>query len=85
MTRTLRLVFAGTPDFAVPHLHACRRDGVEIAAVYTQPDRPAGRGRKLAPSRSSRPRWQAGLVVEQPENFRQAAARANGSPRSRRT
>ena len=43
MSHPLRVVFAGTPDFAVPHLVACRRDGVEIAAVYTQPDRPAGR------------------------------------------
>jgi len=46
----LRVAFAGTPDFAVPHLHACRMPGIDIVAVYTQPDRPAGRGRKLAPS-----------------------------------
>jgi len=43
----LRLVFAGTPDFAVPGLRACIESGAEVVAVYTQPDRPAGRGRKL--------------------------------------
>ena len=50
MPRTLRLVFAGTPDFAVPCLRACLASGAAVAAVYTQPDRPAGRGRKLAAS-----------------------------------
>ena len=75
MTQRLRLVFAGTPEFAVPHLHACRRDGVEIAAVYTQPDRPAGRGRKLKPSAVKQAALEAGLTVEQPENFREAGAR----------
>lgn len=42
----MRLVFAGTPEFAVPCLHALHAAGHEIAAVYTQPDRPAGRGRQ---------------------------------------
>jgi methionyl-tRNA formyltransferase len=51
LSRTpLRLVFAGTPEFSVPCLEACRASGAEVAAVYTQPDRPAGRGRKLTPS-----------------------------------
>ena len=72
----LRLVFAGTPDFAVPHLAACRRDGVDIAAVYTQPDRPAGRGRKLTPSPVKQAALDLGLAVEQPENFKDAATRA---------
>ncbi|WP_026293094.1 methionyl-tRNA formyltransferase [Rudaea cellulosilytica] len=72
----MRLVFAGTPDFAVPHLAACRRDGVEIAAVYTQPDRPAGRGRKLTPSPVKQAALDLGLAVEQPENFKDAATRA---------
>jgi len=72
----LRLVFAGTPDFAVPHLAACRRDGVEIAAVYTQPDRPAGRGRRLTPSPVKQAALDLGLAVEQPENFKDAATRA---------
>ena len=45
MTTRLRIVFAGTPDFAVPALDALHAAGHEIVAVYTQPDRPAGRGR----------------------------------------
>jgi len=76
MKQPLRLVFAGTPEFAVPHLAACRRDRVEIAAVYTQPDRPAGRGRKLAASPVKAAALAAGIAVEQPENFKDAAARA---------
>ena len=67
MSKTLRLVFAGTPAFAVPHLAACRRDNVDIVAVYTQPDRPAGRGRALAASPVRQAALQAGLRVEQPE------------------
>jgi len=46
----LNLAFAGTPEFAVPALDALRAAGHAIAAVYTQPDRPAGRGRALQPS-----------------------------------
>lgn len=46
----LRVVFAGTPDFAVPTLEALIASGQQICAVYTQPDRPAGRGRRLTPS-----------------------------------
>jgi len=68
-------VFAGTPDFAVPHLAACRRDNVDIVAVYTQPDRPAGRGRALAQSPVKQAALAAGIAVEQPENFKDAAAR----------
>ncbi|HEX7915393.1 methionyl-tRNA formyltransferase, partial [Rudaea sp.] len=75
MPAPLRLVFAGTPDFAVPHLAACRREGIEIAAVYTQPDRPAGRGRKLTPSPVKQAGLDFGLPVEQPENFKDDMAR----------
>ncbi len=46
----LRLVFAGTPEFAATHLQALINSPHEIQAVYTQPDRPAGRGRQLKPS-----------------------------------
>jgi methionyl-tRNA formyltransferase len=74
MNRPLRLVFAGTPEFAVPHLHACRRDNVEIVAVYTQPDRPAGRGRSLSASPVKQAALALGVAVEQPENFRQPGA-----------
>ena len=75
MSQPIRLVFAGTPDFAVPHLAACRRDNVDIVAVYTQPDRPAGRGRALAQSPVKQAALAAGIAVEQPENFKDAAAR----------
>jgi len=74
MDHPLRVVFAGTPEFAVPHLHACRRDNVEIVAVYTQPDRPAGRGRSLSASPVKQAAQALGVVVEQPENFRQPGA-----------
>ena len=46
----MRLAFAGTPEFAVPALEALCEAGHDIALVFSQPDRPAGRGRKLAPS-----------------------------------
>jgi len=68
--RPLRVVFAGTPDFAVPCLEACRAAGAEVVAVYTQPDRPAGRGRKLAASPVKEAALAAGIPVEQPESFK---------------
>ncbi len=74
MPSSLRLVFAGTPDFAVPHLAACRRGNVDIVAVYTQPDRPAGRGRTLPQSPVKQAALAAGIPVEQPQNFKDAAA-----------
>jgi methionyl-tRNA formyltransferase len=66
MASRLRLVFAGTPAFAVPALEALVRAGHEICAVYTQPDRPAGRGRRLAPSAVKQCALALGLRVEQP-------------------
>jgi methionyl-tRNA formyltransferase len=75
MPAPLRLVFAGTPEFAVPHLRACLAENVEIAAVYTQPDRPAGRGRALAASPVKQAALAAGLVVEQPESLKSHAAK----------
>ncbi|HTI96483.1 MAG TPA: methionyl-tRNA formyltransferase [Rudaea sp.] len=76
MPAPLRLVFAGTPEFAVPHLRACLAENVEIAAVYTQPDRPAGRGRALAASPVKQAALAAGLVVEQPESLKLPDAKA---------
>jgi len=73
--RPLRLVFAGTPEFAVPCLDACRASGAEVVAVYTQPDRPAGRGRKLTPSPVKQAALDAGIPVEQPDALKSAAAR----------
>ncbi|WP_343854409.1 methionyl-tRNA formyltransferase [Rhodanobacter soli] len=68
----MRLVFAGTPEFSVPCLEACRTSGAEVAAVYTQPDRPAGRGRKLTPSPVKQAALAAGIAVEQPESLKSA-------------
>ncbi len=72
----LRIVFAGTPDFAAPCLQACLDSGHEVVAVYTQPDRPAGRGRKLSPSPVKQAALAAGLPVEQPLSLRDAKAQA---------
>ena len=71
----MKIVFAGTPEFAVPCLRAAARHA-EVVAVYTQPDRPAGRGRGLTPSPVKLEAVQRGIPVYQPENFRSAAARA---------
>ena len=50
MSKSLRIIFAGTPDFAARHLDALLSSGHQIVGVFTQPDRPAGRGKKLMPS-----------------------------------
>ncbi|MCP5476297.1 MAG: methionyl-tRNA formyltransferase [Rhodanobacteraceae bacterium] len=69
---SLRVVFAGTPDFAVPCLDAVLGSGADCVAVYTQPDRPAGRGRQLQPSPVKQRALQAGLPVEQPLTLKEA-------------
>jgi methionyl-tRNA formyltransferase len=73
---TLRLVFAGTPEFAVPTLSAAIASGHHLAAVYTQPDRPAGRGRQLAHSPVKQLALQHGIEVRQPNTLRDAGAQA---------
>ncbi len=70
---TLRVIFAGTPEFAVPCLDAVLAAGVDCVAVYTQPDRPAGRGRQLQPSPVKQRALVAGIPVEQPESLKDAA------------
>jgi methionyl-tRNA formyltransferase len=70
----MRIVFAGTPEFAVPSLRAAAQRN-EVVAVYTQPDRPAGRGRGLTPSPVKREALARGIEVVQPENFKSAASR----------
>ncbi len=72
----LRVVFAGTPEFSVPCLEACRASGAEVVAVYTQPDRPAGRGRKLTPSPVKQAALAACIAVEQPEALKSSAIQA---------
>ena len=70
----MRLVFAGTPDFAVPSLVAAA-SRQEVVAVYTQPDRPAGRGRTLTPSPVKRAAVERGIPVLQPESLKSQVAR----------
>ncbi len=74
MTDRLRIVFAGTPEFALPSLRAAARLG-DIVAVYTQPDRPAGRGRQLAPSPVKQAALNNGWTVRQPTTLKTIEAR----------
>ncbi|HWS40901.1 MAG TPA: methionyl-tRNA formyltransferase [Arenimonas sp.] len=69
----MKLIFAGTPEFAVPSLRAAAARG-EVVAVYTQPDRPAGRGRIAQASAVKLAAIELGLPVFQPENFKTAEA-----------
>jgi methionyl-tRNA formyltransferase len=71
----LRLGFAGTPDFAVPALDRLAAQH-RICAVFTQPDRPAGRGRALHLSPVKRRALELGLAVHQPSSFKSPEARA---------
>jgi methionyl-tRNA formyltransferase len=66
----LRIVFAGTPAFALPALRALRDSSHQLVAVYTRPDRPAGRGRKLAASPVKTVAVEARLPVYQPESLK---------------
>jgi len=70
----LRIVFAGTPEFAVPSLIAAASRN-EVVAVYTQPDRPAGRGRALTPSPVKLEALKRGLPVLQPETLKAEVSR----------
>lgn len=68
----MKIVFAGTPDIAVPTLQALIASKHEVVAVYTQPDRKAGRGRKLQASPVKQCALQANIPVEQPESLKDA-------------
>lgn len=76
MAETRRIVYAGTPEFAVPALEALVASGSAPVAVYTQPDRPAGRGRRLTPSPVKRVAEAAGLPVYQPPSLKTAQAQS---------
>jgi methionyl-tRNA formyltransferase len=69
----MRLASMGTPDFAVPTLDALLEAGHDLAAVYTQPPRPAGRGKALAPSPVQQRAEAAGLLVRTPSSLRDPA------------
>lgn len=66
----LRIIFAGTPEFAVPSLDALMASAHEVVAVYTQPDRPAGRGRRLQPCAVRQASDRYRLCVRQPATLR---------------
>lgn len=66
----MRAVFFGTSEFAAPALRALIASPVEVAAVFTQPDRPAGRGRRLTPPPVKTCALEAGLPVLQPQRIR---------------
>ena len=68
----MRVVFLGTPEFAVPSLKALVSSGHEVAAVFTQPDRPKGRGKQVAESPVKLAAAALGLPVYQPERIRRA-------------
>ncbi|MGH8381482.1 methionyl-tRNA formyltransferase [Pseudomonas sp.] len=72
----MRIVFAGTPEFAAKHLKALIDSPYEVVAVYTQPDRPAGRGQKLMPSAVKQLAVDNGIQVLQPPTLRNAEAQA---------
>lgn len=76
MTEALRIVFAGTPEFAAEHLKALLDTPHQIIAVYSQPDRPAGRGQKLTPSPVKQLALQHEIPVYQPQTLRDPAAQA---------
>lgn len=72
MSDSLRIIFAGTPDFAARHLDALLSSAHQIVGVFTQPDRPAGRGKKLMPSPVKVLAQQHALPVFQPASLRPA-------------
>ncbi|GEO00912.1 methionyl-tRNA formyltransferase [Novosphingobium sediminis] len=72
----MRIVFMGTPDFAVPTLQALVAAGHEVVAAYSQPPRPAGRGKQLQPSAVHRVAEALGIAVRTPLSLRQADEQA---------
>ncbi|QIX96135.1 methionyl-tRNA formyltransferase [Cedecea sp. FDAARGOS_727] len=72
MSDSLRIIFAGTPDFAARHLDALLSSQHQVVGVFTQPDRPAGRGKKLMPSPVKVLAEEKGIPVFQPATLRKA-------------
>ena len=70
MTKPLRIIFAGTPDFAARHLQALIQSEHQIVGVYSQPDRPAGRGKKLKASEVKALALEHELPVFQPQSLK---------------
>ncbi len=76
MSNSLRIIFAGTPDFAARHLQALLDAGHEVVAVYTQPDRPAGRGQQLQASPVKQLAVANDITVYQPKSLKKAKAQS---------
>ncbi len=74
MANSLNIIFAGTPDFAAKHLAALYASEHNVVAVYSQPDRPAGRGKKLTPSAVKSLALEHGTPVFQPESLKNEEA-----------
>ncbi|HEX7764673.1 MAG TPA: methionyl-tRNA formyltransferase [Cellvibrio sp.] len=74
MAHGLRIIFAGTPEFAAAHLTALLGSHYQVVAVYSQPDRPAGRGKKLTASPVKEVALEYNIPVYQPLNFKTAEA-----------
>jgi methionyl-tRNA formyltransferase len=72
----MRLIFMGTPDFAVPTLNALVAAGHDVCAVYSQPPRPANRGKKLTPSAVQTRAEELGLTVRTPTSLKSVEAQA---------
>ena len=72
--RPLRIVFAGTPEFTIPSLDAIGKSKHQLLAVYTQPDRPAGRGRHLQASAVKEWALTHQIPIHQPLNFKEQQA-----------
>ena len=66
----MKIVYMGTPDFAVPPLAALVKNGYEVTAVVTQPDKPKGRGKTLLPTPVKEEALKHGIPVYQPKKVR---------------
>jgi methionyl-tRNA formyltransferase len=73
----MKIIFAGTPDFSLPVLRALLESGHRLVAVYTQPDRPAGRGRRISASPVKQIAHQHGIPVYQPGTLGDPVAQAS--------
>ncbi|ELY7544589.1 methionyl-tRNA formyltransferase [Cronobacter turicensis] len=76
MSESLRIIFAGTPDFAARHLDALLSSSHQVVGVFTQPDRPAGRGKKLMPGPVKVLAQENDIPVFQPKSLRPAENQA---------
>jgi len=75
LSQPLRIVFAGTPDFAAQHLAALIQSEHQVVAVYCPPDKPAGRGKKMTACATKQLALAHNLIVEQPVNFKESTDR----------